>query len=196
MVGWIWATRRTAEASPGPRGRTTGVVYLLYFLTAILGEFLLSRKFIVYGDIVNLIANACYVAVTLLFYELFKSLNKGLSLVAALFSLVGCAIATLDLFHVVPSHVSPLLFFGPYCLLLGYLILRSTFLPRILGVPLVLAGLGWLAFLSATLAHSLGTYLKILGILAEGLLMLWLLVRGVNVPRWKEQAGSGKAVRA
>jgi len=92
--------------------------------------------------------------------------------------------------------VSPLLFFGPYCLLLGVLILRSTFLPRILGMLMVLAGLGWLAFLSPPLAHSLGTYLKILGILAEGLLMLWLLVRGVNVPRWKEQAGSGKTARA
>jgi hypothetical protein len=187
---------RSAEASPGPRGRTTGVVYLLYFLTAILGEFLLSRKLVVYGDAVSLIANACYVAVTLLFYELFKPVNKGVSLVAALFSLVGCAIAILDLFHVAPSHVSPLLFFGPYCLLLGVLILRSTFLPRILGMLMVLAGLGWLAFLSPPLAHSLGTYLKILGILAEGLLMLWLLVRGVNVPRWKEQAGSGKTARA
>jgi len=93
---------RSAEASPGPRGRTTGVVYLLYFLTAILGEFLLSRKLVVYGDAVSLIANACYVAVTLLFYELFKPVNKGVSLVAALFSLVGCAIAILDLFHVAP----------------------------------------------------------------------------------------------
>ncbi len=137
---------RSAEASAPPMARTTGVVYLLYFLTAILGEFLLSRKLVVFGDAVNLIANAFYVAVTLLFCELFKPVNRVVSLVAALFSLVGCGIAVLGLFHVGPSHVSPLLFFGPYCLLLGYLILRSTFLPRILGVLMVLAGLGWLAF--------------------------------------------------
>jgi hypothetical protein len=187
---------RTSEASPDPRARITGAVYLFFFLTAGFGEFLVGRKLVVYGDAVSLISDACYVVVTLLFYEMFKPVNSGVSLVAALFSLVGCAITILDLFHLAPSHVSPLLFFGPYCLLLGYLILRSTFLPRILGVLMVLAGLGWLAFLSPSLAHSLGTYIKILGILAEGLLMLWLLVRGVNVPRWKEQAGVRKTVRA
>jgi hypothetical protein len=180
---------RTAEASPGPRARLTGAVYLLYFVTAILGQFLLGRKLVVYGDAVSLIADACYVVLTVLFYFMFKPVNRGLSLLAALFSLVGCAITVLDLFHLAPSNLSALVFFGPYCLLLGYLILRSTFLPRILGVLMVLAGLGWLAFLSPALAHSLDTYIKVLGILGEGLLMLWLLVMGVNVPRWKEQAG-------
>lgn len=55
---------------------------------------------------------------------------------------------TLEQFHVAPLSRSPLLFFGPYCLLIGYLILRSTFLPRILGVLMALAGFGSLAFLS------------------------------------------------
>jgi hypothetical protein len=54
---------------------------------------------------------------------------------------------------------------------------------------MVLAGLGWLAFLSPSLAKYLPLSIEILGILAEGLLMLWLLVKGVNVQRWKEQAG-------
>jgi hypothetical protein len=36
--------------------------------------------------------------------------------------------------------VSPLLFFGPYCLLIGYLIFSSTFLPRVLGVFMAFAG--------------------------------------------------------
>jgi hypothetical protein len=53
---------------------------------------------------------------------------------------------------------------------------------------MVLAGLGWLIFLSPPLAKYLSLYIEILGILAEGLLMLWLLVKGVNVQRWKEQA--------
>jgi hypothetical protein len=72
--------------------------------------------------------------------------------------------------------------------MIGYLILRSTFLPRTLGVLMTLAGLGWLAFLSPPLANHLSIYIKVLGILAEGALMLWLLVLGVNVQRWKEQA--------
>jgi Domain of unknown function (DUF4386) len=179
---------RTAELSRGPKARITGVVYLLYFMTAILGEFLVSRKLVVYGDAVSLISDACYVVVTLLFYEMFKPVHRGVSLVAALFSLAGCAITILDLFHLAPPHVSPLLFFGPYCLLLGYLIFRSTFLPRILGVLMMLAGLGWVVFLLPGLAPAPGTSIEVVGVLAEGLLMLWLLVKGVNVRRWNEQA--------
>jgi len=178
---------RIAETSPGPRARITGVVYLLYFLTAIFGEFLISRKFVFYADAVNLISAAFYIVVTLLFYSLFKPVNRTLSLVSAFFSLMGCAITVLNLFHLASSY-SPLIFFGPYCLLIGYLIVRSTFLPRVLGVLMVFAGLGWLAFLSPPLEKHLTPYIEILGILAEGLLMLWLLVRGVNVQRWKEQA--------
>jgi hypothetical protein len=73
--------------------------------------------------------------------------------------------------------------------MIGYLIFRSTFLPRILGVLMMFAGLGWLIFLTP-LANHLSTYLKVLGFLAELSLCLWLLVMGVNVQRWKEQAGA------
>jgi hypothetical protein len=183
---------RAAESSGRPRARATGAVYLLYFLTAILGEFLISRKLVVYGDVVSLAGDACYITLTLLFYYMFEPVNKGLSLLAASFSLLGCGLTVLGLFHLAPTHVSPLLFFGPYCLLLGYLIFRSTFLPRILGVLMMIAGLGWLIFLYESLGHSLSLYIEGLGILAEALLMLWLLVMGVNVPRWKEQGDAGK----
>ena len=180
---------RIAGGSARPRGRATGVVYLLYFLTAAFGEFLVGRKLVVYGDVVNLIGVGLYVVLTLLFYFMFKPVNRGLSLVAAFFSLLGCGLTVLNLFHRAASY-SPLMFFGPYCLLIGWLIFRSTFLPRILGVLMMLAGLGWLAFLSPPLAKHLSLYIEILGIVAEGLLMLWLLVKGVNVERWREQAGA------
>jgi len=81
-----------------------------------------------------------------------------------------------------------LVFFGFYCLLIGYLIFRSTFLPRILGALMVVAGLGWLTFLSPPLAKSLSPYVLAPGIVGEGLLTVWLLVKGVNVQRWNEQA--------
>lgn len=81
-------------------------------------------------------------------------------------------------------------FFGVYCLLIGYLIFRSAFLPRILGVLMAFAGLGWLTFLSPPLANYLSPYILVLGFLAELALMLWLLVMGVNVQRWKEQASA------
>ena len=126
---------------------------------------------------------------TLLFYYLFKPVNRGLSLLAAIFSLVGCANDVLGLFNLAPYKISSLVFFGPYCLLLGYLIFRSTFLPRILGVLMAFAGLGWLIFL-LPLANHLSTYLKVLGFLAEASLMLWLIVKGVNVQRWRDRASA------
>jgi hypothetical protein len=178
-----------AEASPGPRARLTGLVYLLYFLTAISGEVFVGRGRLALYDAVNLIAHAFYIALTLLFFYLFKPVNRNLSLLAALCGLLGCANDVLSLFHLAPYKINSLVFFGPYCLLLGYLIFRSTFLPRILGVLMMFAGLGWLIFLSP-LADRLSTYLKVLGFLAELSLCLWLLVMGVNIQRWKEQAGS------
>jgi len=51
-----------------------------------------------------------------------------------------------------------LVFFGFYDLLIGYLIFRSAFLPRILGVLMAFAGLGWLTFLSPPLASHLSPY--------------------------------------
>jgi hypothetical protein len=100
---------------------------------------------------------------------------------------LGCANDLLSLFHRAPYEISSLLFFGPYCLLIGYLIFMSTFLPRILGVLMAFAGVGWLLFLSPLVNH-LSTYLKVLGFVAEMSLMLWLIVKGVNVQRWEDQA--------
>jgi hypothetical protein len=140
-------------------------------------------------DAADLIAHALYIALTLLMFYLFRPVNSNLSMLAALFGLMGCANDVLNLFHRAPYKINSLVFFGPYCLLLGYLISRSTFLPRILGVLLMLAGLGWLIFLSP-LGNHLSTYLQVLGFLAELSLCLWLLVMGVDVQRWKEQAGA------
>jgi hypothetical protein len=93
------------------------------------------------------------------------------------------------MFNLAPYKISSLVFFSPYCLLIGYLIFRSTFLPRFLGVLMATAGVGWLIFLSP-LEHYLSTYLKVLGFLAEASLMLWLIMKGVNVQRWNEQASA------
>jgi len=95
--------------------------------------------------------------------------NKSLSLLAALFSLAGCAVSVLRLLHLPSPHVNELVFFGCYCLLLAYLIFRSTFLPRFLSVLLAITGLGWLTFLSPPLGnHLLFPYLMIAGLAGEG----------------------------
>jgi Domain of unknown function (DUF4386) len=227
-------TERIAEASPRSRARITGVVYLLFFLTVIFGAFftpatanniLAHEASFRLGFALGLISTACYVAVTALFYQLFKPVNRSVALLAAFFGLMGCAITAFgSLFQLAPLVVlggSPylsafnvkqlqalaqmlfdlnaqagyiaLVFFGVFNLLIGYLIFRSTFLPRILGALMAFSGLGWLTFLSPPLANYLLTYIEVLGILAEGSLMLWLLVMGVNAQRWKEQAGAAGA---
>jgi hypothetical protein len=86
------------------------------------------------------------------------------------------------------------LFFACYCLALGYLAARSAFLPRLLGVLLLVAGLGWLA---SSLAGLLGTapFLPAPAAAALGQvpLTLWLLARGVDASRWAAQANARPA---
>jgi hypothetical protein len=86
-----------------------------------------------------------------------------------------------------------LVFFGAWCLLIGYLIFRSTFLPRILGVLLAISGLGWVIYLYPPLAHRLWRIIDAASALGEVPVELWLIVMGVNAQRWKEQAGAAGA---
>jgi uncharacterized protein DUF4386 len=168
--------------------RLTGAVYLAYFATTIITTIVQSRIPKAAGEAGNLLAFVLYAITSLLFYNLFKPVDKRLSLVAALVSLAGCVIGSLDVFHLPTYHLTALYFFAPYCLLLGVLILGSKFLPRILGALMVMAGLGWLLFLIPAVAKHFGTGIEVLGVAAEGLLMLWLVAMGVNVQKWQKQA--------
>lgn len=228
------------------KARIIGLVYLLFFLTSILSEACLKGLIVKndsaatanaivthehlfhFGVATGLIGTGFYLSLTALFYMLFKPVSRSVSLVAAFFGVVGCAIqasgsvfqfftlanlgdgGTVSIFssdelsgravgmlflklnHQVGGVA--LVFFGVYSLLVGCLILRSIFLPRFLGVLMVLAGLGWLMFLYPPLAERLFAYIAIVGITAEALLMLWLLVIGVNTDRWREQAAASKTL--
>jgi hypothetical protein len=186
--------KRIAEASPRFTARIAGVLYLIVFVTGILSLVFArgGRKWFV----TNLIGDVFYIVVTLLLYYIFKPVNRSLSFIAAFFSLAGCVIGVLNLFHLAHFDISPLVFFGFYCLLIGYLILRSAFLPRILGALMAFGGLGWLTFLSSPLAKYLSPYNFFPGIIGEGALTLWLLVMGVNEQQWKEQASAAAERRS
>jgi hypothetical protein len=174
-----------AKASPRLKARIAGVFYLITFVAGVLALVSASGRLAA-----NLIATVCYIAVTLLFYDLFKPVSRSVSLLAAFFSLVGLVVGTLSMFHLSPFKINNLVFFGVYCVLIGYLILRSTFLPRFLGALMAFGGLGWLTFLSPQLAKVLSPYNLAPGIFGEGVLTLWLLAVGVNEQRWNEQANA------
>jgi hypothetical protein len=231
----------TVETSPRLKARIAGGLYLSGVLNLFAGA--VVSRLVVNGDAAatayNILAHEtsyrlafaadiitvpCYIAVTALFYDLFKSVNRSLALLAAFFGLAGSTMWALnDFFYLGPLvvlggphsstgadqlQVLALMFlnlhasgsnivmvaFGFHVILIGYLIFKSTFLPRILGVWLAIAGLcyltnGFANFLSPEFAAHLLPYILIPGAV-EILLALWLFVMGVNVERWKEQAST------
>jgi hypothetical protein len=234
-------TKPVGEGSPRSLARMAGAFYFVAGLAGGFHEAFVLGRLIVTKDAaataINitaheslfwlgfgaaLIAPACDIVKTVLFYELFKPVNKGLSLIALFFGIVGCAIqAVTSVFYIAPLVIVEggrylsvfkveqlqaltlmffkltvrgldiyLVFFGFYCVLIGYLIFRSTFLPRIIGLLMVFTGLGYSVLLYPPLAHYLYPYNLAPAALGETSLMLWLLVVGVNVERWKEQAGA------
>src|SRR6266568_4660140 len=234
---------RIAEASPRLKARMAGVFELLEALTSGFGQVIVPGMLVVAGNakataanilahgllfrlsiLAALIGVACHIAWIFLFYELFKPVNRSLSLLAAFVGLVAIAIQGFSsLFQGAPLMVMEagqsfsafnvdqlqaltlmslrfsarafntyLAFFGIWCVLMGYLIFRSTFMPRIIGVLEAFAGLCWLTFLWPPLGHYLSPYNQVLSAPGELSLMLWLLVMGVNSQRWNEQASLGR----
>jgi Domain of unknown function (DUF4386) len=93
------------------------------------------------------------------------------------------------------GYILAMLFYGSASGLIGWLILRSTFLPRILGVLMIVDGLGYIAFslanlLAPPLAMRLYPFLPFgTAIIGELSLIVWLIVKGVSSERWERQAG-------
>jgi hypothetical protein len=170
----------------------------------------------------QVIVVAFYLAVTALWYGLFRPVNKSLALLAAFFSIVGCAIeAVTSMFLLAPVVLSrnalylgafslgqsqalafmfirlyfqgldvSLVFFGLFDLVIGYLAFRSTYVPRVVGVLLMISGFSFLTLLWLPLGSSLLPYNLAPGVFGEALMAMWLLVKGVNVQPWKEKAGT------
>jgi hypothetical protein len=184
--------KRIADVSPRFKARMAGVLFLLLVLTAAFTEFLVRGKLNLPADLAaGFIEVSCMIVVTLLFYDIFKPVNKGLSLLALSLNLVGLVF---ELVQFIPRGVNiGLGLHGFYWLLIGYLIFRSAFLPRILGALPAFAGLCWLTFLLPPLENYLSPYNLAAGLVGEAAVCLWLLVMGVNVQRWRQQSGAAPA---
>lgn len=91
-------------------------------------------------------------------------------------------------------------FYGFDFIVVAYLVFNSMFLPRVIGVLLAIDAATYLASGFATMiapgvAAHLGAWVGLPTIIAEGSLCLWLLVAGVNVERWREQASAAFRLR-
>jgi hypothetical protein len=179
------------------------------------------------GGVADLIAFACDVALAALFYDLLKPASRSASLLAAFFRLMHAAVvsvATLAYFapllllgRAMPGFATEqlqglaalcirvhgqgynvgLFFFGIHCLLVGYLIFRSTFLPRVLGPLMAVAGACYLinslaTFLAPALKAQIYPLILMPAGVAEVSFMLWLIFAGVNAERWQQQASANR----
>lgn len=231
------------EASPRLQARIAGVLYLVVIVAGFFAEIFVREALTVSGNAAataanilaheqrfrlgfagELLACACNLGLAVIFYNLFRVVNRSLALAVVFFTLVGTAIESVVLLN----HFAPLIllkssgyldvfkpeqlqaqayaslqlqsigfaialvFFGFYCLVIGYLVFRSTFMPRIIGVLLAIEGAGYLInsftlFLAPALQARIFPYFMVTGI-AEIVFCLWLIVVGLNVQRWKDCA--------
>jgi len=227
-----------AETSPRIKARWAGIFEILEGLTATFGQVTVLNKLVVSGSAAATATNivgheslfrlgfascllgvAFHIAWALLFYDLFKSVDRNVSLFGLLVIVVGCAIQGLAaVLYIAPLLVlsgagslsaltaeqlqalactffklngaafnAYLVFFGLWCVAAGYLIFKSTFLPRILGVLLAVDGLAWMIYLSPPLGTHLFPVIAVASAVAE-IPLPWFFIFGFNSQRWKKSA--------
>lgn len=173
----------TAAMSPVFKARIAGGFYLVTIVGSIYSYVIAPGTGL--GHASGLVAGTANLVVTLLLYDLLSPVNRLVALLAVFFNIEGSA----------QDH-DPLAFFGCFCLCAGYLIYKSTFMPRLLGAAMALAGLGLLTnayspLLMPGFAHQLSPIGFTLDGIGEISLTLWLIVVGVNGRRWREVKQTG-----
>ena len=169
------------------------------------------------GFTLYMIEMAAQIASTVLLFHLLEPVNRRIAMLALVFGLVGSTIKTFSrVFYLVPLFIPndglgaltaeqlqavsvilltvndhgagvALAFFGFETVLEGWLILRSTFLPRWLGALGIVSGIGWLAFLSPTLGYTVFNVVALIALIGSIAMIGWLLVKGVDEERWRER---------
>jgi hypothetical protein len=230
-------------ASPRQLARAAGALYLV---NIVLGAFAIGLvpALLIAPDLAATAHNiqahqllyrlslAAHVVVTMtnvplavIFYDLFKVVNRRLALLDAFLVLVATSVEAAGLFgqfaplvllggnaypaavpaaqlqalaHL-PADLAPVnysvygAFYGLDILCVAYLVRKSTFLPRFIGLLLAADGLAYLVYgftdmLAPGAAAHLNPWISLPAPIGEGSLCLWLLVAGVNVKRWQAQA--------
>src|ERR687884_1117223 len=236
----------TAETSPRQLARIAGALYLVNILGGAFAIGIVPATLVVSGDaaatahniqahellyrlglVAHVVVTVTNVPLAVIFYELFKVVNRRLALLDACFILVATAIEAAGLLNqfaplallgsgpyasAVPATQLQVLaylsvdlsgigysvhtvFFGFDILCMAYLVLRSRFVPRAIGVLLAIDGLAYLVYSFANLvapgfAAQLVPWIQLPALIGEGSLCLWLLVVGVDLDRWNQQTSA------
>ena len=202
------------EGLPAAFGQTIvlGMLVVNSNASATAENILANQQLYRIGFAIPLVAVLFHITWALLIYQLFGVVNRTINQLALLVILVGCALqATAAVVYLSPllylqagftqpdpvlllinlSHLTfdaYIIIFGMWCVLLGYLIVRSTFMPRLIGVLLIADGIGWITYLVPPFATSIFPAIAVVAGVAEFSLLLWMLIFGVNSERWYEQA--------
>src|SRR3954464_993918 len=126
------------DVSPQWKARIAGLFYVATFVGGITAMVNTEARVAA-----NTIATIAYFVVSYLFYELYRPVNKTISAIAAAVSFGALTLGMLQMFRFVPDVINNIVFFGVYCILLGWLTYQSTFLPKTIGVLLAVGGIGW-----------------------------------------------------
>jgi len=220
--------------------RVTGGLILLSFVGGGFGEAYVPSKLIFATDAIATMENlrsfeilfrlgfagylveaCCDLTLALMFYVLLRPVHSHVSLLAALFNVMGTAtFAAAELFYFAPTLIlkgggylksfSPdqlstlallslnlfglgavifTVFYGIGWVLRGYLIFRSGYFPKFLGVLMAIAGLAFiLSNFAAVLAPGFqADWLPLPMVLGLLSLTVWLFVKGVDLPKWEEK---------
>jgi hypothetical protein len=245
-TGKSQVTERIAESSPRRMARISGGLYLINIIGGAFAIGYVAAALVVPGDaaatahniqarellyrlglVAHLIVTLTNIPLAVIFYDLFKVVNRRVASLVVFIMLVATTIECASLVYqfaplvfleggrslsvltaeqlqaqvsiplklqVIGQHIS-FVFWGFYGLSLGYLIFRSSFLPRVIGVLLAIGGLCYLTYsfadlIAPGLAAHLVPYIQLPSLVGELSLCLWLLLVGVNVQRWHAQASA------
>jgi hypothetical protein len=239
-------------ASPRQLARTAGALYLINivfgaFALGVVPTILIKSSVattahniqaheLLYrlGLAAHIVVTVTNIPMAVIFYELFKVVNRRIALLDVFFTLVATSVeaasilrdvtplvllgssrythafppAQLHALAYLPGDLSNIgysiygVFYGFDALCVAYLVLKSTFLPKTIGVLMAIDGLaayltyGFTNLLAPGVAAHMAPWIQLPTIIGEGSLCLWLLIVGVDAQRWKEQAASATRIRS
>jgi hypothetical protein len=236
-------------ASPRQLARTAGALYLVNIVFGAFSLGVVPAMLVVPGmaatahniaahELLYRLGLAAHIVVTatnipmaVIFYDLFKVVNRRVALLDVFFTLVATAVeaagilsqftpltlqgsgyaqafppAQLHALAYLPGDLSATgysvygIFYGFDALCVAYLVLKSAFLPRAIGILMAVDGLvaylayGFTDLLAPGLAAHLTPWIQLPTIIGEGSLCLWLLIAGVDTRRWAQQASAATAM--